>query len=236
MGVLTRLRRLVQANVHTLLDQAEEPVSTLNCLLEELQGGLEHARTEVATALGAERRLAQRVAEAEESVRQWETRARRAVAHGEDGMAREALRRLLAARDMTEQTRLAHAQQQEMVTQLRVALQQLEQRLEDVRARRSILLARLDVVRAQQAVARSLRRSATGGETGETMQRITEQLASAHHQAVALVEIAQDPTDAFRVAEEHSAVEHALAEMKRELTYTPDDAPKAALQPPEEQE
>jgi phage shock protein A len=48
MGIFTRVRRLLRANINEALDRAEDPAKMLNYLILEMQEGLEQARNETA--------------------------------------------------------------------------------------------------------------------------------------------------------------------------------------------
>lgn len=223
MGVMTRVRRLLRANIHDALDKAEDPAKMLNYLILEMQEGVEQAVSETATAMAAEKRLAQQTTEAVQAAAQWEMRARQAVERGEDDLAREALRRRMAALELAEQYQRAHGEQQQAVAELRQALERLHKRLQEAKVRRVSLLGQLQASQAHQVVARTMRQ-AVGQDAFEAFDRIAEQIAVSQNRAVAITELTRDDADdVFLVAEEHSAIEHKLASMKQEMGYL--DAP-----------
>ncbi len=218
MTLLARLRRILFATMHETFDRIEKPARMLNYQILELRENLEHAREQVAAAMAAERRLATQATDAERAGEQWEQRARRAVEHREDELAREALRRKRTAVELAAYYHHAHEQQYQIVVGLRASLKRLELRLLEIKAKRAHLLAQLESANAQRFIARSLRQ-AVGLDAFEAFDRIAFQADTELQQALALTELMDDPDEAFVVADRNCAVEIELTSIKRELGY-----------------
>ncbi len=144
MGLLAGVRRRLITAVHEVFDRCEKPVRALNYQIFTLREQLEQAREQVAAALAAERRLAAQATEAERADAQWAQRARRALVHREEELAREALRRKGTAKALAAYYHRAHEQQYQVVVGQRASLKRLEVRLLAAKAKRAHLLARLD--------------------------------------------------------------------------------------------
>lgn len=230
MGVMTRIQRVLKANLHDMLDRAEDPATMLNYLIIEMQESLEQAREETALAMAAEKRLAQQASEADHASEQWKRRAHLALKQGQEDLAREALRKQLAAEQLAVQYAKAHAEQSVAVAELRNALDLLQMRLRDARARRASLLAQLQATHAQQVIAHSLRQT-IGYEAFDAFDRIAGTIASRQQYAVALTELNRgDGEDTFLIAEEQGAIEHRLHMMKQELGYLESQPEPRALE------
>ena len=111
MALFTHLQRILLSSMHDAFVRFERPTQTLNYRILGLREQLEHAREQVAVALAAERRLTTQATDAECAEQQWEQRARRAVEHREDELAREALRRKHMAKELATYYHRAHEQQ-----------------------------------------------------------------------------------------------------------------------------
>ncbi|MHB9026056.1 MAG: PspA/IM30 family protein [Armatimonadota bacterium] len=232
MGMLSRIRRVLRANINEMLERAEDPANMLNFLILEMQETLEQTQEEVATAMAAEARLAQLAQEAEASTHQWDGRARRAVEHGEDDLAREALRRKLAAADLARHYGRECEQQARAVAQMRDALDNLRKRLQEAKARRVILLTHLHTAQAQRVVARSLRHAVVGNDAFAAFDRLALHVENERLKSAALVELTNDHLveDAFLVGEETTAVEGELTMLKREVHSLPGEEEVPALE------
>jgi phage shock protein A len=227
--MLARIRRILRANINDMLERAEDPAKMLNFLILEMQETLEQAQEEVAAAMAAEARLALLAEEAEASAQQWEGRARRAVEHGEDELAREALRRKLAAAELARHYEGERGLQGRSVAQMRASLDNLRKRLQEAKARRTVLLTHLQTAQAQRVVARSLRQAVMGDDAFAAFDRLALTVENERLKSAALVELNNDHLveDAFLVSEETVAVEQELTMLKREVQGLPggDDLP-----------
>jgi len=218
MRFFARLRRILFANIHSTIGRLEEPARMLNYKILEVRDNIDQAREAVAAAMTAERRLSMQAIDAERAADQWDQRARRAIEHHEDELAREALRRKRTALELNEYYQRAHAQQMKTVTRLRTALKRLELRLTEVKARRAHLMAKFEAAHSQRVVARSIQQ-AVGTDAFETFDRVVFQADTELQQALALTELVDDPDESFVVAGRDGAVESELTALKRELGF-----------------
>jgi phage shock protein A len=234
MEMWKRLRRLMGVHAHDALTHAEDPVKLVNFQVAEMQEGVERAREEIARAIAAERRLQMQGLDARRAAVGWEERARWAVTHGDDDLAREALHRRQASQQVADYYHRAHEQQQQAVVELKATLRHLGHLLQQSKARRTALLAHRDAALAQQAAAKSLTRI-TGAESTTAFERLADEIAVDTAQASAALEMhADDPETRFQAVEAHDAVESELRALKQELGYLPHDEPAGALEQQEE--
>lgn len=230
MGIFTRIRRLLRANINDTLDKAEDPAKMLNFLVIEMQESLEQARSQVAEAMAAERRLAQQAQEAQRATDQWADRARLALVHGQEELAREALRRKLAAGDLAAYYQRAQTEQAEEVRKLRPSLDRLERRLLEAKARRTKLLAQVQTTKAQTIITRSVRQ-AVGSDAFEAFDHIAGQVEMAQHRAGAIAELSHnDLEENILVTAEAAAIERELSQIKGELGYIEGEVAPVALE------
>jgi phage shock protein A len=217
MGFWGRFRRAMGAQLHDVLTRAEDPVKMVNYQVRQMQESAEAAREEVAKAIAAERRLAMQEVEARRAAVGWETRARWAVTHGDDALAREALHRKGLVEELADYYQRAHAQQAQAVAELRATLDRLARMLVQAKARRSALLAHHDAARAQQTAARTITRL-HGGDTAEAFDRLAEQIVSDGAHAQGLLALSNEDSEArFAALEASEVVEDELRALKETL-------------------
>ena len=94
MGVMERLSTLIRANINDMLDQAEDPEIMLNQILRDMETEINRARSQVADMMAQERLFRDDLDAEERKVAHMTERAEHYVRQGDDGMAREALKRL----------------------------------------------------------------------------------------------------------------------------------------------
>jgi phage shock protein A len=147
MGILDRLGRSLKANLNSLIDRAEDPGKLISQTIEDMQDELKKARQEVVTALATEKQLEKKVADQVQEAEAWERKAMLALEHGDEELAREALKRKKKAEgDAVEAERL-RGQQGTYVSELRASIEQLERKVDELKARRGTLAAQVNRAR-----------------------------------------------------------------------------------------
>lgn len=142
MGILDRISRLVSSNVNSAIDKMSDPGKEIDQLVIDMEQQLKKARQEVQGALAVEKRQRSRAEELAKSSQEWEDRAARALRAGDEGLAREALKRkseidaegLAATRTLSDSVAYAD--------NLTTALKQLEARIGEVKSRKETLKAK----------------------------------------------------------------------------------------------
>lgn len=148
MALFDRVRRAASENFNALLDHLEDPKKDVELTIADMGEQIRLARHEIVLVVAAGKQLMGRVEEAAAGVEKWERRAELAVKHGDDDLAREALRqkrRLVGERERAEQLR---AEQHALARSLEADLERMERTLSDVKAKRALLASRLEQVRS----------------------------------------------------------------------------------------
>ena len=139
MGILGRLSTLIKSNVNDAIDGMQDPAKELDQMVRDMEDSAREARSEVATCMGEEKRLQKRVDALDGEIQTWTQRAETAVRAGDDGLAKEALRRRGEKEAEQAETRKSLQEQGVYVDQLTTALKALEARVKDVKLRQGTL-------------------------------------------------------------------------------------------------
>lgn len=91
MSIFTRFKDIVNSNINSLLDKAEDPEKMLRLMIQEMEDTVIDLKTSTASRMAEAIRLQKREAEAAATVERWQQRAEMAVEKGKDDLAREAL-------------------------------------------------------------------------------------------------------------------------------------------------
>jgi phage shock protein A len=149
MGILDRLARSVKANVNSLIDKAEDPAKVIAQTLEDMQDELKKARHEHVQALASVKQLERKVADHVKSSEDWERKAMMALEHGDEELAREALRlKKKSESDAVEADRL-RGQQATYAEDIKTSIDAMEKKVEELKAKRGALAA--SVARSRSA-------------------------------------------------------------------------------------
>lgn len=142
MGVFTRFRDIVSANINAMLDKAEDPEKLIKLMIREMEDTLVELKAACAGVMANRKKLQRQLDEVQSRADYWERNAELAVKKGKDDLAREAL---LEKRKHTER---ADALEREvldnsgLVDQYQDDIAQLEDRLKSAREKQRMLVQR----------------------------------------------------------------------------------------------
>lgn len=91
MSIFTRFKDIVNSNINSLLDKAEDPEKMLKLMITEMEDTVIDLKTSTAARMAEVIRLEKKAKEAEETVGRWQKRAELAVEKGKEDLTREAL-------------------------------------------------------------------------------------------------------------------------------------------------
>jgi phage shock protein A len=177
MSIFSRISDIVTANLHALLDRAEDPEVMLEQLIREMEESHEQARKYAAVAIAAETRLRRGRDDNRAQAEEWKVRAMAALTAGQEELARRALARKydhdVLARSLEEE----HVEVVQAAQAARAALQALEARLAEARTRQRVLVACHRTAQARALVGRHLGAGRTNlGASQARFDRVAERL------------------------------------------------------------
>jgi phage shock protein A len=215
MGIFTRFRDIVSANLNAMLDRAEDPEKLVKLMIREMEDTLIELKAACAGVMASRRKVQRRLEEAREREALWDDRARLAVEKGRDGLAREAL---VEKRRFSE-TALALGKElgelQELVEQYQDDMGQLEDKLTKAREKQRLLVQRHIRARRSRKAREEIRRM----ENHEAMAKFDdlENRIERMEAEAELVDHGRKPTleEAFEKLEDDD-IEQELANLKAE--------------------
>ncbi|MDR3090399.1 MAG: phage shock protein PspA [Desulfobulbaceae bacterium] len=142
MGIFTRFRDIVSANINAMLDSAEDPEKMIKMMIREMEDTLIELKSSCAAAIASRKKLQRRLTDIEERQRLWEERAALAVERGRDNLAREALiekRRYSEGLDALRDELVEHGQ---VIDQYQSDIEELEKKLHHAKDKKRILAER----------------------------------------------------------------------------------------------
>lgn len=229
--VLGRIAQLARANIHAMLDQAEDPEKLLDQMVRDYRGSIVEAEDAIAQTIG-NLRLAEQDREEDTRVAgEWEAKALAASRKADelrsagqadeaerfDALARVAIERQLSADAEVRAAEPMIAAQTEVVDKLKVGLQQMKEKLDELQRTRDQLVARQKSAAAQAQVQDAARSVDLLDPTSE-VSRFEEKIRREEARVAGRAELASSSLDAqFEELEDHSRdaeVEARLAELK----------------------
>jgi phage shock protein A len=152
MGIFSRLKTLISANINEIISKAEKPEKMLNQLIIDMQGQLLESKKSVALAIADEKKLERELVKQEAQAKDWEQKAILAVKAGKDDLAKEALLRKQEYDNAYTEYQKQWEVQKISVERLKESLKDLQSRIEEAQRKKNLLIARAKRAEAQQKI------------------------------------------------------------------------------------
>ena len=160
MGIFSRMTDIINSNINSMLDQAEDPEKMIRLIIQEMEDTLVEVRSSSARVLADRKAAARRLEQVRDEARNWEDKARLAVSKNREDLARAALQE---KRAIEEEVAIVTAELEatdEHIAQLNDEVAKLQQKLTDARAKQKAMLMRSQTVESRIKVKRQMQRDA----------------------------------------------------------------------------
>jgi phage shock protein A len=150
MGIFSRLADIVNSNIVSLLDRAEDPQKIIRLIIQEMEDTLVEVRSSTVKTIADRKELERKVAALTRDRDGWQAKAELAIEKGREDLAKGALLRknevislIAAAETQLSDTEKYLAQQNEDIAKLQAKLDDAKQREATMLARAKTAQARL---------------------------------------------------------------------------------------------
>ena len=202
MGIFSRTRDIIAANVTDLLDKAEDPAKMIRMIILEMEETLVEVRASAARTIADQKEMRRHIAKLTALQDSWTDKAQLALSKDREDLAKAALVEKQKAADMAEQLNHEIATLDEALAASEEDIAKLQAKLREARARQNSIVTRI-----QSAENRLRVREAYAGE------KVNEAFAR-FDMLERRVDIAEGRADAMNLGQQPKTLEEEIAELK----------------------
>ena len=159
MGVFSRFLDIVNANINSLLDKAEDPEKMIKLMMQEMEDTLIELKSFCAAKMASRAKSERTYRDALAAVERWQQRAELAIAKGRDDLAREALLEKKRVSGALDELAADIAGYDELIKVAKDEIRQIEDKLASVKQKYQMMVERSRRAREEQAAQETLRRA-----------------------------------------------------------------------------
>lgn len=143
MGIFSRTRDIIAANVTDLLDRAEDPAKMIRMIILEMEETLVEVRAQAARTIADQKEMRRHIARLEELQASWTEKAQLALSKSREDLAKAALVEKQKAADMGDQLTAQIAVLDDALGANEEDIAKLQAKLREARVRQNSLVTRM---------------------------------------------------------------------------------------------
>jgi phage shock protein A len=216
MGIFSRFADIVNSNITSLLDKAEDPKKMVRLIIQEMEDTLVEVRSNSASLIAQKKELQRRVTRASNQENEWQAKAELALSKDRDDLARGALVEKKKCGELAQILSSDMAQLEEQLALLKDEVVQLQNKLDEARARQKSMVIRTETASSRLQVKKQLdtNKIQDSIDKFETYERRVEDLES---QVEAQNIGARSLNDEFAELASQDAISDELAALKKKM-------------------
>ncbi len=144
MGIFSRTRDIIAANVTDLLDKSEDPAKMIRMIILEMEETLVEVRASAARTIADQKELRRHIVKLDNLQMDWTDKAQLALSKDREDLAKAALLEKRKATDMADQLKAEVDVLNDALKASEIDIAKLQKKLADARSRQNALMTRLE--------------------------------------------------------------------------------------------
>lgn len=142
MGIFSRFTDIINSNLNSILDKAEDPEKIIRLMIQEMEDTLVEVRSTAARAIADKKEITRKLDGLEDEARDWAKKAELALDKGREDLAKAALAEKAVSLKSAEALRSQQKAIAEGLEKLNEDIGSLEAKLADAKSRQQAIVAR----------------------------------------------------------------------------------------------
>jgi phage shock protein A len=202
MGIFSRARDILAANVTDMLDKAEDPAKMIRMIIMEMEETLVEVRATAARTIADQKELRRHITKLNTLQDSWKEKAELALSKDREDLAKAALLERQKAVDMAEQLTAEISVHDDALRAYEEDISKLQAKLREARARQNSVTARLEAAHNRIRV----REAYSGSKVEDAFSRFD--------MLERRVDIAEGRADALNLGSSPKTLEEEIAELQ----------------------
>ena len=202
MGIFSRTRDIIAANVTDLLDKAEDPAKMIRMIIVEMEETLVEVRSSAARSIAEQKEMQAQIAKLERVQQGWAEKAELALSKGREDLAKAALVEKQKAADLADHLAAEIVAHDAALSASEADIARLQTKLREARTRQNAITSRLEAANARAR----LREMHSGPKVEEAFSRF-ERLERR-------VDYAQGQADALNLGAPVKTLDEEISELR----------------------
>ncbi|GAA6185690.1 phage shock protein PspA [Aliiglaciecola sp. 2_MG-2023] len=156
MGIFSRFTDIVNSNINSLLDKAEDPEKMVRLIIQEMEDTLVEVRSASAKTLANKKDISSQITKLTNEAEDWQSKAELALSKDREDLARAALQEKKKCVEHSDSLAKELALIDEQISKLQGEIGQLQDKLADAKARQKTIIMRQKTVSSRLEVKRTL--------------------------------------------------------------------------------
>lgn len=152
MGIFSRLSDIINSNINSLLDKAEDPEKLIRMVIQEMEETLVEVRSTTAKIIADKKELLRRNDKLAKQAEDWQAKAELALTKGREDLAKAALLEKASVNEVIALVKDDLVKLDESLNKLSREIEQLQAKLNDARARQKAILMRVNATQSRRQV------------------------------------------------------------------------------------
>jgi len=144
MGIFSRTRDIIAANVTDLLDKAEDPAKMIRMIILEMEETLVEVRASAARTIADQKEMRRQISKLEKLQESWVEKAELALSKDREDLAKAALFERQKAADMADELKVEIDVLDDALRASETDIAKLQTKLREARARQNAIMTRME--------------------------------------------------------------------------------------------